>query len=330
MRYLLPNKKQYKVNLHAHSNISDGELSPLEIKELYKKNGYSAVAFTDHDVLMTHNDLSDDSFIALNGYELKINEGGVEHAGYKYKSYHMNLIAKDDSIDTQVCFNPDRITDEARRFIPFVKHDGIYNEEYSADGVNDIINRAHAAGFLIHYNHPVWCRNTYADLTGIHGFDGVELINTGSIVTMQLPEDTDSVYAGFLERGEFPYPLACDDNHNQHGTSDSFGAFNMVFCDSLSYQSIIDALQEQSTYASAGPIIKALWAENGIVHIETENTVCVHFLTATRKAKRVYDETGLDMASFRVDGDYGYVRIVLTDKDGNHAYTRAYGVDEIL
>ena len=40
------------------------------MKEFYKAHGYSAIAFTDHEAFITHNDLTDDSFVALNGYEL--------------------------------------------------------------------------------------------------------------------------------------------------------------------------------------------------------------------------------------------------------------------
>ena len=45
---LSKDKKQYKANLHSHSNLSDGKLSPTEMKELYKANGYDILAITDH------------------------------------------------------------------------------------------------------------------------------------------------------------------------------------------------------------------------------------------------------------------------------------------
>ena len=38
----------YKANLHCHSTVSDGALTPEALKELYTKNGYSVIAFTDH------------------------------------------------------------------------------------------------------------------------------------------------------------------------------------------------------------------------------------------------------------------------------------------
>ena len=75
-KYLLSkDKNAYKANLHSHSTCSDGDFSPEELKELYKAQGYSIVAFTDHDVFLQHNDLTDENFLALNGYEIDIPAG---------------------------------------------------------------------------------------------------------------------------------------------------------------------------------------------------------------------------------------------------------------
>ena len=52
-KYLLGGKGQfYKANLHCHTDLSDGFLTPEEVKALYKAHGYSIVAFTDHDILI--------------------------------------------------------------------------------------------------------------------------------------------------------------------------------------------------------------------------------------------------------------------------------------
>ena len=54
-RYLLPETGRFfKANLHCHSNLSDGQLSPEEIKKIYMDKGYSIVAYTDHDILLPH------------------------------------------------------------------------------------------------------------------------------------------------------------------------------------------------------------------------------------------------------------------------------------
>ena len=74
-KYLLPEKGEfYKANLHCHTSVSDGGYTPQQVKEMYQKQGYSIVAFTDHDVLVPHPELADDNFLPLNGYEIEIND----------------------------------------------------------------------------------------------------------------------------------------------------------------------------------------------------------------------------------------------------------------
>ena len=69
-KYLLPNEGEfYKANLHTHTNRSDGAQSPEKVKEVYKDLGYSVVAYTDHDIFIDSQHLTDDTFVALNGVE---------------------------------------------------------------------------------------------------------------------------------------------------------------------------------------------------------------------------------------------------------------------
>lgn len=67
-------KKFYKANLHTHSTYSDGRLSVEEIKESYKKRGYSVVAFTDHEHLIDNSHLNDEDFLAITSCEVAIKE----------------------------------------------------------------------------------------------------------------------------------------------------------------------------------------------------------------------------------------------------------------
>ena len=51
-KYLLPeNGTFYKANLHCHTVLSDGRLTPEQVRELYMSRGYSIVAFTDHNAM---------------------------------------------------------------------------------------------------------------------------------------------------------------------------------------------------------------------------------------------------------------------------------------
>ena len=72
-KFLLPETNSYKANLHSHSTISDGSWTPEQMKEEYKKRGYSIVAYTDHNMIIDpHKDLSDGEFLALRGFGVQI------------------------------------------------------------------------------------------------------------------------------------------------------------------------------------------------------------------------------------------------------------------
>ena len=71
---LLPKSGLYKANLHCHTTVSDGRLTPLEIKELYMSEGYSIVAYTDHREYVWHKELDDENFLALPAMEADLTE----------------------------------------------------------------------------------------------------------------------------------------------------------------------------------------------------------------------------------------------------------------
>ena len=104
--YLLPPTGQfYKANLHTHTTVSDGKMTPEEVKAAYKSRGYQIVAYTDHDVMVDHSDLSDSEFLALRGYEIAINDNRHgERWNHCTKTYHLSLIATTPEANRQVFF----------------------------------------------------------------------------------------------------------------------------------------------------------------------------------------------------------------------------------
>lgn len=72
----------YKVNVHAHSNLSDGVLSPQEINDRAQEWG-GIIAITDHNTAKAHEDL--DAPNILPGIEVKVSE---EDEGIDILLYH--------------------------------------------------------------------------------------------------------------------------------------------------------------------------------------------------------------------------------------------------
>lgn len=338
-KYLLPEGGTfYKANLHCHSTISDGALSPEELKEIYKAKGYSVLAYTDHDVLIPHSELMDADFLPLNGYEMEVKETDERDSRLK-KTCHMCFIALDPDNLTQVCYHRTKYAvgngELYRDRVRFDESLPDYERDYTPACVSDMMQKGREAGFFVTYNHPAWSLETYADYGAYHNMHAMEICNYGCVV-MGYPDYNEQVYDEMLRGGERIYCIAADDNHNggQRDSRyfDSFGGFTMIKAEGLAYKTITDALLAGHFYASQGPEIHDLWFEEGRVHITCSAADRIILNTARRRAKALFSENGqwLTEADFEVLPEDGYIRITVIDAKGNHANTNAYFTTELF
>ena len=337
-KYLLPHSgKFYKANLHCHSTVSDGELTPEELKKIYKEQGYSILAYTDHDVLISHAELADENFLPLNGYEMEINERSDRPFDY-IRTCHICLIAlKPDNL-TQVCYHRgDYLFSNAVHYRDKVKYDHTlpdYVRTYTPECINDIIKTGRENGFFVTYNHPSWSLENYEQYTKYNGMNAMEICNYGCFSSGHL-DYNEKEYDDMLRCGKRIYCIGADDNHNHADPNskawDSFGAFTMIKADRLAYEAVTDALQNGNFYASQGPEIYDLWLENGKVKITCSAAERIVYSTAYRKKQVAYgDENGVKEAEFEVEPGYVYFRITVTDHAGRHANTNAYFMDTLF
>jgi len=333
-KYLLPECGTfYKTNLHTHSNISDGGLSPEEIKEYYVEHGYSVISYTDHDVFITHNELTDDNFLVLNGYELDVNQAPAEASSITgvVKTCHMGFIATKPDMETPVCWHREKyIPQKALHSKDRVKFDPNvpdYTRIYSREGVSDMMRLGRENGFFVIYNHPTWSCEDYSDYIGYENMHAMEIMNY-TCIRGGYPEYNERVYDDILRSGKRILCVGTDDGH---GKSSMCGCYMMVKAEKLEYGAVIDAITGGNFYSSEGPEIKSLYLEDGKVTIETSEVSEIRFTTGVRKSKRFTDEGGelLTSATYElpVDKDPYYFRVTITDKNGKHAYTNAYFMD---
>lgn len=322
----------YKVNLHCHTTISDGTLSPEEVKALYKAHGYSAVAFTDHDVFIPHPELCDDDFIALNGYEMEINAPAPEDTPFKYKkTCHMCLVAIEPDNHTAVCWHREKFIPQkslpSKHLVKFDENEPDYERVYSHEGISDMMTRGRNGGFFVSYNHPTWSFESYNDYIGYNGMHAMEIVNN-SCLTIGYDEHNERVYDDMLRSGKRIFCTATDDNHR---LDDACGAYVMVAAEKLEYSALTHALLRGDFYASEGPEIKALCYENGVMHIETSPVASIRAVCGRRHAVNIRaGEEPLTKGDFKVLEDDIYVRFIITDEHGKKAYTNAYFVDELM
>ena len=336
-KYLLPNTGIfYKANLHVHTSVSDGEISPEEIKRIYSEKGYSIVAFTDHEVMVPHPELTDENFLALTSTEIIINTRYDCDFGY-VKTYHLNIYSPEEGKNAFNSFDKSIMwLKHSFNYITPEQEAVNYHRIYSSACVNEIIRRANAENCLVSYNHPVWSLQDYSDYIDLSGLWGVEIYN--SACTKSGYFDSAKPFDDLLRRGERIFPLATDDSHK---LSDCFGGFVMVNSDELTYDKIFKSLRQGDFYASTGPMIHEMSIENGIVKVECSpaSLICLstdcRYMYFDRAKDDLLTEACFDINGFlrlREDGikEHQYIRLTIVDDRGNKAYSRAYFMDELI
>lgn len=330
---LLPEHlNSYKVNMHCHTDISDGVMSPEEIKERYKELGYSAVCFTDHEVLVDQSHLCDSEFVALHGYEVAIKQDPLRHTSYFMPVYHFNMVAEDQSNLVMPRFYLDNPSmpgasgEWAKKVGKYDENDLIDHTEYNKEWINDYLTAVRDAGFLIAYNHPEWSLQTEKDYLGLKGLHAIETINGGCQV---LNDNTSLHYAAMLRDRMPVIPNAGDDNH---GRTDCGKAWTVMKAETLSYETLIDAYKKGNCYASNGPDFYGICYEDGALKIHCSPVTRITMLTQGRGCGRLYSEEGnATEASFPYAPEkHGtFVRFELLDAHGKVAYSPAYYTEEI-
>ena len=330
-KYLLPASGNfYKANLHCHTTVSDGSMTPEEVKAHYIAQGYSIVAFTDHNVLIGHSELAEEAFLPLNGFEADVNEK-AEKPGNQRKTNHICYVAKEPGNLTMPFYHRSKYLfgngEWYRDRIQFDESQPDYVREFTPECVNDMIRRGKEAGFFVTYNHPVWSLEDFSDYMAYEGMDAMEIMNYGCWVGGYM-EYNPKVYDDMLRGGKRIYALATDDNHQ---VKDTCGGWVMVKAEKLDYVAVMQALEKGNFYSSWGPEIFELWFEDGYVHVKTSEARRIVCNYGVRKAKCIENSDGTPVteAAFPVPVDCVYFRITVMDAQGRCADTNAYFVDEL-
>lgn len=338
-KYLLPETGNfYKANLHCHTTCSDGTLTPEQVKDLYKRHGYSIVAYTDHNVLVDHSDLADEDFLPLLSFETDVTE--PEFCNPR-KTCHLCMISLEPKNKLILWHRNGRYrhgrssvtTEEMNALLDDSTPD--YIRFYSKAGVNDMIKIAKENGYFVIYNHPYWSLERYPDFTAYKGMNAMEIINGSSIVAGYDDYNTQA-YDDMLRTGHRISCIAADDNHNRHPEDsprfDSFIGATVIKADKLEYRTVTEALRNGNFYATTGPEIHELYVEGDKLYVKCSDAVKIMMNTGIRAANAAYPTDGgfVNEAEFQIKPGHGYVRITVKDARGECAYTNAYFVSDLL
>ena len=338
-RYLLPKEGRfYKANLHTHTNMSDGYKTPEEVKAIYKAKGYSVVAYTDHNTLLPHSDLADDTFLPLHGVELDVNEE-IEGAEVKeIMCCHIGLISLSNENVEQPCWHREWYlyanSPKYKHMVKFDETQPDYIRRYTPEGVSEIMKIAREKGYFVILNHPVWNNDRFPAYSQFDGMHAIEMFN-GSAIIGGYEDYNPRVYDELLRCGKRIYCVGADDNHNSqpetsHGFDSGIG-YTVIKAPHLDYPSIAQALLNGDFYASEGPEIYELWEEDGDIHLKCSPAMRIIVTKNGRRASHIMcsEDQTVNEFSFRLTDEDKYFRITVVDKQGKHACTNAYFTDEM-
>jgi hypothetical protein len=277
----------FKGNIHLHSTVSDGRLTPDQAIAWYHERGYHFVALTDHRVLSEARVLSDD-FITLSGIEW---DGVDREAGL----YHLLGLGQQ---------RPPNLDGQRQA------------------SMQEAVDELQAAGGLVCLAHPYWSGQMSKDLMSVEKCIGLEIYN-GSCEVEDAKGISTVHWDDMLAAGRQLWGLAVDDAHWHHGSRDAGLGWVWVRASKLSQESILKALELGHFYSSTGPQIKELSVDGHEVHVRCSPCVSVDFIGSGHLSHRETARAGdlLTEAHYRLFDHQKYLRVACRDKEGRWAWS---------
>ena len=295
----------YRGNLHTHSTLSDGVLSPQEVCRRYQAQGYDFIALTDHFVGLFDYPISDTT--AFHNEQFTTILGAELHTGAMENGHLWHLLA--------VGLPLDFAAPNAPNFLP-VK---------GSETASNIAKRARDAGAFVAIVHPHWSGLTEADARSITAAHAVEIYNHGCAVDNDRGEGFLTL-EHLLNEDRHLNLIATDDAH--FNSPDFFGGWVMVKAKENSPTALLDALKAGKYYSTTGPEIIDIRVSNGSVEVE-----------CSPAANILVQGHGSPMTNLRGDGittgklslerltKSPWIRITVMDEAGKRAWSNPIWID---
>lgn len=147
------------VDLHVHTNVSDGTLTPTEVIELAVQKNLAAIAITDHDTIYGLKEATQAiTAQKQKGHEIELIKGVEISAEYNKKDIHILGLLIDDTMEVLQHTLENTLKERAQRnqkMVDNLRADGIdiTLESLLFDEPNTVITRAHFARYLIEHGY---------------------------------------------------------------------------------------------------------------------------------------------------------------------------------
>ncbi len=285
-------EQEFKGNLHAHTSLSDGLLSPLQVAAAYRERGYDFLALTDHR-----------SRTKLDGVEGLTLLPGVELDFIVSDRECVHLLAIGGSPDVA----------------------GIYERGLS---VPEAVKALKEAGALVYLAHPHWSMNRLETAHALKGLDGAEIFNAISRPPYNPYRAEATQFLDLLAADGLLYPtLATDDSHFYD--KEAFTGFIYVDAASASAEDLLLALKEKRYYASQGPRFDKVEVVGDRVKVACSKvrTIAFHSNLFWNNNRCVTGE-GITEGEYLINRAQkeNFIRVILEDENGQKAWLNPFSV----
>lgn len=286
--------------LHAHTNRSDGELTPRDLAGHYARAGYDVPGITDH--WRVSGDYSVDGILVVPSVELNCilpgaRDGHVLAYGVETDESELHELAKEHA------------------------------------DLAAIADRIQAYSGLAFLAHPYWTGVTPGTLELPDNVVGIEVFNAGC--ELEIGRGLAAVHWDeLLESGCLCPAISTDDSH--HPGFDSDLAWTWVKAPERSQAAVLEALATGSAYSSTGPVIHDIRLEDGAVEVRSSPCRAVTLVSGRTAGASVnvgrlgYRHHGRELerndaglvihARLDVPPSARHVRIEVTDAAGRKAW----------
>jgi hypothetical protein len=277
----------WRGNLHTHTTMSDGALSPSDTVDFYRSAGYDFVAITDHFrsrygfPLTDTRELRSPDFTTLLGAELHPPRSSL------------HILAVGLPLD----FPPSNRGESG----PL------------------LARRARRSGAFIGMAHPSASLLTMADALEVDAAHAVEVYN--AVSAWEDRGDSWHLYDVLLARGHRLFAYAADDAHFQPQDPPGGAAWVQVRARALDPVLLLAALKAGHFYSSTGPTLEDVVVADGEVTVRCSAASRI-LVTGGVPGKRVVSGTGLTEATLPLAMfKCGYFRVTVVDEAGGRAWT---------
>ncbi len=291
----------FKGNLHTHTVRSDGDERPARVARWYRDYGYHFLVLSDHNVVTPVATLAPDErddFLLIPGEEVTLK--------FENRPAHQNAFGIGEAIQ------------------PVLGKSMVDTLQRNADAIG-------AAGGITQLNHPNWRHAiSGAEIAQLRGIRLLEIWNASGD-SQNTPAGghpgTEEMWDQVLSSGLSMFATATDDMHNllgdyMPGKANPGRGWVVVRARELRQAAILAALDSGDFYASTGielldlRVTKTEYA----VKIRPDNENTTYTVTFVGRQGKVLATVFGTEATYRFQGDEGYVRARIHDSNGNLAF----------